>query len=84
MEYVVTHTNGSPTFTTCGPRWMLLRLRNGGLRSPPRKSVLGTVLVLAYNNDLPEYLINGSSANLFVDDSILYGPISNTDDARKL
>ena len=46
--------------------------------------MLGPVLFLAYINDLPEYLTNGSSANLFADDSILYRRISSTDDARKL
>ena len=60
---------------------MLLILRNSGFT---QGSVMGPALSLAYNNGLPEYLTNGSSANLFVDDSISYRRMPNSGDARKL
>ena len=37
----------------------------------PQGSVFSPVLFLVYINDLPDYISNGSSAQLFADDSVL-------------
>jgi len=50
----------------------------------PQGSVLAPVLFLIDINDLPDYITNGSSTNLFADDSILYREIKSPQDAQLL
>ena len=50
----------------------------------PQGSVLGPTLFLAYINDLPSYIKNGSTARLFADDCVLYHTIESKEDAAKL
>ena len=50
----------------------------------PQGSVLGPTLFLAYINDLPSYIKNGSTARLFADDCVLYHTIESQEDSAKL
>ena len=47
----------------------------------PQGSVLGPTLFLLYINDLPDYIVNGSSVRLFADDCVLYRRINRPEDA---
>ena len=48
----------------------------------PQGSVLGTLLLLLFINDLPEYISQDSTARLFADDCILYRNIETECDTR--
>ena len=50
----------------------------------PQGTVLGPLLFLAYINDLPNCISEGSRVRLFADDCIVYRVINNTDDASYL
>ena len=47
----------------------------------PQGSGLGPTLFLLYINDLPDYIVNGSSVRLFADDCVLYRRINRPEDA---
>ena len=50
----------------------------------PQGTVMGSLCFLAFINNLPECITQGSQARIFADDTILYRMINSPDDAAKL